>query len=70
MIELDKLIEKAEQIRADKKLTEQRKNVLLSDVMTDMEREFEIPAMSDQKFEAEHPDLIKAYRKISNMREF
>lgn len=65
---LDNLINRAEQIVADQKLTAQRKDVQLSEIMTDMEREYKIPMLHDQEFEAGHPEVIKTYRKISDMR--
>lgn len=65
---LDKMIERAEAINADRKLNAQQKAVRLGEVMTDMEQEFAIPAIHDQKFDAAHPDVIKAYRKVSDMR--
>lgn len=68
MSRLDIMISRAEQVLADQKLTVQQKNIRLSGMMTDMEHTYRIPAMHNPEFEQEHPELMKTYRKISNMR--
>lgn len=46
------------------------KNKQLANLMTDMEYEFNIPALRDAEWEKENKPIIELYRKISNSRKF
>lgn len=61
-------IARAEQIVADQRRTKHQKNIELSRIMTDMERQYGIPGMQDPEWEAENPEIIRTYRQISDMR--
>ena len=64
---LDEKIRRAEEIIATQD-SPQRKAVLLAELMTELESEFRIPLMQDLDWEKTHPDVIRTYRHISDMR--
>lgn len=45
-----------------------RRDYMLADLMTDMEREFRIPMLASQAFNSQFPDVIRLYRTISQAR--
>ena len=46
-----------------------RRDFLLVDIMTDMEREFRIPVFSMSRAEKEvHPEVLRLYRLVSDSR--
>lgn len=49
-------------------LEQERKDIQLSGLMTEMEREFKIPLLQEDEFERENKDVIGLYRKISMSR--
>lgn len=49
-------------------LEQERKDIQLSGLMTEMEREFKIPLIRDAEYERENKDVIVLYRKISKSR--
>lgn len=51
-------------------LPDQEKNIKLAELMTDMEREFRVPALRDPALEKENRAIIALYRKISLSRKF
>lgn len=61
-------IARAEQIVADQRRTKHQKDMELAKIMSEMEGQYRIPAMQDPDWEAAHPDIIRTYRQISNMR--
>lgn len=65
---LEEMIIRAEQIVADQHLSKQEKDVRLGIIMTEMERDYEIPMQYDPKFESENLIILSEYRHISNMR--
>ena len=69
IVELDEYLARAEQIQTGKQSAES-KAVQLAAIMTKMERQYEIPMLRDPKWEAKNQEIITAYRKISDMREF
>lgn len=44
------------------------RNSILSELMTKMEKEFDIPYLNDEKWNKDHEKIIELYRKISNSR--
>lgn len=68
MENLDKLIVRAEQIVEDKKRSQQQKDAELAAIMTEMEGKYRIPLLNDLEWNATHPDVIRTYRQISDMR--
>lgn len=66
---LDDIIKRAENIRDDKNLNNDQKARQLAGLMTDLEGEYQIPLLRNPEWEAKNPEVIKAYRKISDMRE-
>lgn len=69
-IKLDELLRNANEIMADNTLSDYQKSVALAAMMTDMERKFQIPLLNDPEWNAAHPEIVRAYRQISNMRPF
>ena len=69
MERLDELIKRAEDVCASKALTRHDKDAALASMMTTMEQVYGVPVMKDPKWEAAHPDVFRAYKKISDMRE-
>lgn len=53
-----------------KKLSTERKNILLANIMTKMEHHFKIPALNDNEFNAKNKKVITLYRQISDARKF
>lgn len=62
------LFEKATLIDADKNLSQDQKDLKLARIMTEMEREYEIPMFRDDKWVVENPSIYNVYKEISNMR--
>lgn len=60
--------EKAKRIHSDSHLDQYNKDVELADLMTEMERRYEIPLLSNPAWEKKNPEVINVYRAISNMR--
>lgn len=65
---LNEKIARAEQIVADQRRTKHQKDMELAKLMSEMEGQYQIPAMQNPEWEAAHPDVIKTYRQISDMR--
>lgn len=63
-----RFFEKATMIDADPYLTQDQKDVRLSQLMTEMEQRYKIPMFRDDKWEKENGSVILIYREISNMR--
>lgn len=49
-------------------LEQDRKDIQLSALMTEMERIFKIPILKEEQYETENKDVIALYRKISMSR--
>lgn len=64
---LKEKLERAETIVKSQKARRQ-KDMELAGIMTDMEGQYQIPAMQDPEWDAAHPDVIATYRQIGNMR--
>lgn len=50
-------------------LEQERKDIQLSGLMTEMERVFKIPMLRDEEYEKKNGDVIALYRKVSMSRE-
>ena len=60
------LFEKATMIEADNSMNQDQKDLRLAQLMTAMERKYEIPMLRNEQWE--NPFVIRIYREISNMR--
>lgn len=69
IVELDECLAHAEQIQ-DSELSVDEKAKKLAQIMTAMERRFDIPTLRNLDWESKHKEIIEAYRRISDMREF
>lgn len=68
---MDKLIcflEKATKIVGDPYMSQDQKDVMLAELMTIMERRYEIPMFRNEQWEINNSYVISVYREISNMR--
>lgn len=68
---MDKLIcflEKATAITDDPHMTQYQKDVRIAELMTVMERRYEIPMFRNKAWETNNSYVISVYREISNMR--
>lgn len=68
MKKLLNLFEKATLIEADTNLSQDQKNLRLSQLLTAMEREYKIPIFLNDKWVAENPRIYNVYKEISDMR--
>ena len=68
MKKLLQLFEKAVMIEADANVSQDQKNLRLSQLMTAMEREYKIPIFMNEKWMAENPRIYGVYKEISDMR--
>lgn len=66
--DLEKFTERFEDITDWSKTSEDRKTERLSELMTEMERTFLIPAMNHEEYNQKNPEVIALYRKIANAR--
>lgn len=62
------LFEKATMIEADNSMNQDQKDLRLAQLMTAMERKYEIPMLRNEQWERDNPFVIRIYREISNMR--
>lgn len=68
---MDKLIcflEKATVITDDPYMTQYQKDVRIAELMTIMERRYNIPMLRNEQWEKDNSYVISVYRTISNMR--
>jgi len=68
---MDKLIcflEKAIKIATNPNMSQDQKDVWLAELMTAMERRYEIPMLRNEQWEKDNSYVISVYRKISDMR--
>lgn len=63
-----RFFEKATMIEADPYLTRDQKDLRFGQLMTEMERKYKIPMLSNEQWEKENGSVILIYREISNMR--
>lgn len=69
MSKLKKFEQEFKNILERQDLEQDRKDIQLSALMTDMEREFKIPMLKNEDYEKENKDVIALYRKISRSRQ-
>ena len=62
------LFEKAAMIEADNSMNQEQKDLRLAQLMTAMERKYNIPMLRNEQWERDNPFVIRIYREISNMR--
>lgn len=67
---LQELINAAEAIQADQKLSSHRKDIQLAKLMDYMEGEYSVPMLRNPEWELKNPGIAETYRKISCMRSF
>lgn len=68
---MDKLIcflEKATVITDDPYMTQYQKDVRIAELMTIMERRYNIPMLRNEQWEKDNSYVISVYKAISNMR--
>jgi hypothetical protein len=68
MGELICFFKKAIEINKNPHLTQDQKDKRLSELMTDMERVYNIPMLRNEQWERDNGYVISIYREISNMR--
>lgn len=68
MGELICFFKKAIEINKNPYLTQDQKDKGLSELMTDMERVYNIPMLRNEQWERDNGYVISIYREISNMR--
>lgn len=66
--ELEKFEERFEDITEWSKTSEYRETERLSELMTEMERAFQIPLLNDEKYNKNNSEVILLYRRISEAR--
>ncbi|MGG2973690.1 hypothetical protein, partial [Geobacillus stearothermophilus] len=64
----EKLAEYKQRYRDAMGAPRSRRDFLLADIMTDMEREFRIPLLRDRAEKEIAPDVLRLYRLISDSR--
>lgn len=69
-LELYNLNKSLETILNDEALTNYKRTMALSGLMTDMERQFNIPLLRDIEWEKHNQEVINLYRKIADSRNF
>lgn len=57
-----------EAIKANSDLTKSRKGMLLATLMTKLESEYNIPLLSDTKWNEQNKEIFTLYREISSAR--
>jgi hypothetical protein len=65
---LDKYQQRFEEIMAMKKVSDEKRDLKLSLIMTEMEKEFGIPLDRNDQFDDENPEVIALYTVISSSR--
>ncbi|MCL6588180.1 MAG: hypothetical protein K6T72_17095 [Anoxybacillus sp.] len=65
---MDKLAEYKKRYAEAMNASRSRRDFLLADIMTDMEREFRIPFLRDRAEKEVAPDVLRLYRLISDSR--
>ena len=69
IVKLEEYIARAEQIQSEEQTSAEDKAVRLANIMTKMENQYSIPMLKNETWEQQNQDVIKAYRRISDMRE-
>lgn len=68
MVKVKRLKEFENQFKEIIKCDDQRKDIRLSKLMTEMEREFGIPILKNEEWEKNNKSVVALYRKISMSR--